>query len=383
MKVTVRTVTGRTFQLEFAPETQIKDVKLGIAEAQPDLPADALNIIYQGKILKDDVTLTGSNVSESGFIVVMVIKKKAEPKSEPAAPAAAPAPTPAAPAPAAPAPPAPATETAAPASGTPEATAGSAAAGASAGGYEEAASQLARGSELEAKVAAIVDMGFPREEVQRAMRAAFNNPERAVEYLMSGIPAGLGDEERPAAPTSSPAPGSATPAPAPAAPFDMFAPGAAEAAPGAAGPLDFLRSNQQFQMLKAMVQQNPALLQPMLQELGRNNPALLEQINANQAAFLAMINEPSAAGGADLETLVQQLAGEYEGGEGGGEAMDEGDVPPGANVVEVHLSPEEVEAVERLVGLGFDRQVCLEAFLICDKNETLAANYLLENGQDA
>lgn len=70
-----------------------------------------------------------------------------------------------------------------------------------------------------------------------------------------------------------------------------------------------------------------------------------------------MINEPSAAGGADLETLVQQLAGEYEGGEGGGEAMDEGDVPPGANVVEVHLSPEEVEAVERLVGLGFDRQV--------------------------
>lgn len=119
-------------------------------------------------------------------------QKKAEPKSEPAAPAAAPAPTPAAPAPAAPAPPAPATETAAPASGTPEATAGSAAAGASAGGYEEAASQLARGSELEAKVAAIVDMGFPREEVQRAMRAAFNNPERAVEYLMSGIPAGLG-----------------------------------------------------------------------------------------------------------------------------------------------------------------------------------------------
>lgn len=41
------------------------------------------------------------------------------------------------------------------------------------------------GAALTTAIDNIVDMGFPREEAQRAMRASFNNPDRAVEYLMT------------------------------------------------------------------------------------------------------------------------------------------------------------------------------------------------------
>lgn len=54
--------------------------------------------------------------------------------------------------------------------------------------YGQAASNLVAGNNLEATVQQIIDMGggsWDRDTVIRALRAAYNNPERAVEYLYS------------------------------------------------------------------------------------------------------------------------------------------------------------------------------------------------------
>ena len=54
--------------------------------------------------------------------------------------------------------------------------------------YGQAASNLVAGNNLESTVQQILDMGggsWDRDTVIRALRAAFNNPERAVEYLYS------------------------------------------------------------------------------------------------------------------------------------------------------------------------------------------------------
>ncbi|KAL0020650.1 hypothetical protein WJX79_001265 [Trebouxia sp. C0005] len=416
MKVTFRTVTGQSFSLDLEESSKVLAVKEKVRETKGDAyPAANQVLIFQGKVLKDDTTLAENKVSENGFMVIMVTKPKGKPaeakeqpgasasaaastaapipqasattSSQPAATAAAPASATAASAPAsAPtAAPAPSTAAAAPAAG-----AATAAPASSGDPYASAASNLATGDSLKQSIDGIVDMGFPRDEVVRAMRAAYNNPERAVEYLMSGIPPGA--EAPPpvaAAPGAGVAQGQqgqqpAAPAGPNTQPLDMFNPqaqaaggagGGAAAADGAAaaggGSLDFLRNNTQFQALRQIVQANPQILQPMLQELGKQNPELLQMINSNQEEFLRMINEPAPQGGGDMADLAAQLAGAAGAGgmgQGGG--------------VQVALTPAEMESIGRLEAMGFDRNSCLEAFLACDKNEALAANFLLESSTE-
>jgi UV excision repair protein RAD23 len=154
----------------------------------------------------------------------------------------------------------------------------------------------------------------------------------------------------------------------------------AQAAQAGGGPFDFLRNHPQFNTIRQMVQQNPHLLQPLLQQLAQANPQILQRINANQAEFIRMLNEPVAPGSAppagSPSVGLAGTGGAGAAGAGAGAAGGAGG--PGTHYIQV--SPEEREAIDRLTGLGFDRSLVIQAYFACDKDETVTANYLLEHG---
>ncbi|RXM95204.1 UV excision repair protein RAD23-like B, partial [Acipenser ruthenus] len=159
-------------------------------------------------------------------------------------------------------------------------------------------------------VAEIMSMGYVREQVIAALRASYNNPDRAVEYLLT-----------------------------------------------------FLRNQPQFQQMRQIIQQNPALLPALLQQLGRDNPQLLQQITQHQERFVQMLNEPFG-----------ESAGEGEGEEAEGQGSSQ------TNYIQV--TPQEKEAIERLKALGFPEGLVIQAYFACEKNENLAANFLLQQTFD-
>ncbi|KAL8986109.1 MAG: hypothetical protein Q9205_000359 [Flavoplaca limonia] len=410
MKLTFKDLKQTKFEVEAEPSETIGSLKEKISK-EKGWEASLLKLIYSGKILQDASTIESYSIEEKGFIVCMVGKPKTAPAGSssiakvPSTPAPSTAQTPAPPA--APAQTSSSTTTDAPA--TPSPAPAVASATAEPGNFNDP-SALTLGAQREAAVQNMESMGFPRAEIDRAMRAAFFNPDRAVEYLLNGIPENIQQEQQqqtqasrggasgarssePAAPPQSAAPANAT-APADAGsdvsdqPINLFEAAQAQAGRGggAAGGtgrgrsgggaaaglaglgagagagagagrggaggianLDFLRNNPQFQQLRQIVQTQPQMLEPILQQVGAGNPQLAQLIQEHPEQFLQLLSE---------------------------EADNDAPAPPGAQ--EVFVTEEEREAIDRLCRLGFERDMVIQAYFACDKNEELAANFLFD-----
>ncbi|XP_024872813.1 UV excision repair protein RAD23 homolog B [Temnothorax curvispinosus] len=364
MIITLKNLQQQTFTIEIDSSQTVKDLKEKI-ETQKGFPAEHQKLIYAGKILADEQPLTEYNIDEKKFIVVMVTKPKAgatpktseeqraegDKKEESTSAATTqPSSNPNV------------QDTTRAASNVQEQPA----AAAPAAGQAESA--LLMGEDYNAMVNNIMDMGYEREQVVQALRASFNNPDRAVEYLLTGIPAQLFED-----PPEDP----------PEAQEQLQ-----DQSPD---PLAFLRLQPQFQQMRQVIQQNPALLNSLLQQIGSTNPALLQLISQNQEAFVRMLNEPvepttgtgarvlPASGGgvapAAAAAAAAAAGGAVNGGAGTGAAA-------GVGSGLIQITPQDREAIERLKALGFPEHLVVQAYFACEKNENLAANFLLSQNLD-
>ncbi|XP_035142514.1 UV excision repair protein RAD23 homolog A isoform X3 [Callithrix jacchus] len=286
--ITLKTLQQQTFKIRMEPDETVKVLKEKIeAEKGRDaFPVAGQKLIYAGKILSDDVPIRDYRIDEKNFVVVMVTKTKAgqgtsaPPEASPtAAPESStsflPAPTSGMshPPPAAREDKSPSEESAPTTS--PESVSGSVPSSGSSGREEDAASTLVTGSEYETMLTEIMSMGYERERVVAALRASYNNPHRAVEYLLT-------------------------------------------------------------------------------------------QISRHQEQFIQMLNEPPGelADISDVEAEVGAI----------------GEEAPQMNYIQV--TPQEKEAIERLKALGFPESLVIQAYFACEKNENLAANFLLSQNFD-
>lgn len=390
MKLTFKSM-GRSgaglFSVEVEPTETVATVKdMIVAEKYVLGTPDSIKLIYSGKILVDDKTIESYSIKEKDFIVCMVSKAKPASKAaEPAAAAAAaPVEAPATPSPAAQVPvtpaPVPIATPQAPSQASATAVQPAPATDDTRSGAFNDANAFAAGDSRNAAITMLMEMGYEKPEVERAMRAAFNNPDRAVEYLLSGIPEHVQREQAQQQAQQQQAPGTPSPAPSsqpsqqtqgqgavapPSRSGNLFE-AAAQQSQGGRGntgtgtspastageqPLDFLRNDPQFNQLRQLVQTNPQMLEPILQQLAASNPQLATLITSNPDAFLELL-----AGGED------------------------GALPPGAQQIQV--TPEEHAAIERLQALGFSQEMVVQAYFACDKNEEVAANYLFEHGYE-
>lgn len=207
--------------------------------------------------------------------------------------------------------------------------------------------------EQQQKVDNLSSMGFEKEACENALRAAFWFEDRAIDYVLNGIPADVMDAMAQAhAQPQAQAPPQQVPQQQGAQPGQQQQGGPlANIPPEILTQIQDLTQNAQFMELRQHARNNPEVVFPhIIGFIQQSKPQLWEFFEENLELFKQLI-----------------LGGPADG------------QPQAENPNEIRLLPAEAQAIARLQEFGFEKYECAVAYLSCDKNEEMALSMLFDN----
>ena len=203
----------------------------------------------------------------------------------------------------------------------------------------------------------LLDMGFEKTQAEAAIKAARGNIDLAVEFLYNGIPEGINDN------------------------MDNFnmAEGQEEIEDEGEGEDNGNPIKTVASVAKVLCQNNPGALAELLQSIQETDPDLLNLLNEHEDEFKALLDQP-------INDSDYRAFERYRHRMGIGEEDEEHEHENGHHEqggeqgqIRINLTPEEQETIKRLKDLGnFSEADVIQAYIACEKNEELTANYLFE-----
>ena len=319
MKIIIKNLKQVTYTVEINLEKPtILDLKKEIEKAH-GFDSSTLKLLFNGVVLADSKTLEEYNIKDESTIIMMSSRVKPKNIQQPSANTDANQPKP---------------EEKKPEEQKP---------------VEKKENEQKKPEEKYAQqINSLTDMGFEKSQAEAAIKAARGQIDLAVEFLYNGIPEGINDNAMDEEGNNV---------------LDQYDNSEED-------PIKTIAS-----VAKVLCQNNPGALTELLQSIQQTDPDLMNLLKDREEEFKTLLEQPIN----EQDYIAFQRFGSQMGiGGEGGEGAQHGH-GGGQRQITLNLTPEEQEAIKRLKDLGnFSEADVIQAYIACDKNEELTANYLFE-----
>ena len=323
MKLTLKTLKQENHEVEIDSDNITVFEFKKAAEEKHKIDANSMKLVFNGTILKDENTLQSYNLKEGNVIILMISKVKVQNKKE-----------------------------------EPQVINNN---NTSTNEKKEenttttnnnvtnnTTTTIKQPIDLSNQINTLVEMGFPKEYAEAALKAAKGNVTIAIEFLYNGIPDNLPSEDNnvnnntTTTNTNNETSNTNT---------------------------ELETVKKMASMVKVLCANDPSQLQSIILGIQRTQPELLELIKRHETEFKSIISQPVSEEDIAAFQEFNNLARGGVGGTGGNTSNS------GRNDV-IKLSKTDYDVVQRLKEFGFSEMEAAQAYFACEKNEEMALNFL-------